>query len=61
MIDTDVLIADPLTKLMESTKLSEAIETNWLDRHKSTDRFGDKEESKAVAETTTSFGVQYWR
>ena len=30
-IDTDVMIADPLTKLMESTKLSEAIETNWLD------------------------------
>ena len=25
------MIADPLTKLMESTKLSEALETNWLD------------------------------
>ena len=30
-IDTDVMIADPLTKLMASSKLSEAIETNWLD------------------------------
>ena len=30
-IDTDVMIADPLTKVMEPTKLVEALKTNTLD------------------------------
>ena len=49
-IDTDVMIADPLTKAMEPTKLLEALKTNILDVEQQRCEEAGQAASKAVDE-----------